>query len=242
MIKIPFLWWKLTMLNLIIAETALELVPKKIQKHPAVTKHAQRMDKKPCQLLLDRSYHHSAMKNLDNAEKRGRPDIAHRSLLAALGTPLNKEGLLSVFVHTTENKIICVNPKTRLPRNYSRFVGLIEQLYKEGKVPKENSVLLSLESMNMTSLIKELKTPYIVALTKIGDPKPLEEIVKSFSRRQGGTVIVGGFPHGHFNKDVINIAAHRFSIDKDTLDAHIVVSRILYEYEKALGLPEKRLG
>jgi len=195
MIKIPFLWRKLTMLNLIIAETALELVPKKIQKHPVVTKHAQRMDKKPCQLLLDRSYHHSAMKNLDNAEKRGRPDIAHKSLLAALGTPLNKERLLNVYIHTIDNRTICIDSRTRLPRNYNQFVGLIEQLYIEGKVPNEKAPLLSIEREDITSLIRELETTYVVALTRMGEPRTLEEVAQILTQHDNATVIIGGFPH-----------------------------------------------
>ncbi|MCK4243624.1 16S rRNA methyltransferase [Candidatus Bathyarchaeota archaeon] len=229
------------MLNLIIAETALELVPKKIQKHPAVTKHAQRMDKKPCQLLLDRSYHHSAMKNLDKAKKRGRPDIAHKSLLAALGTPLNKEGLLHVYIHTIDNRTIRIDSKTRLPRNYNQFVGLIEQLYIEGKVPKEKTPLLSIETKDITSLIRELETTYVVALTKTGEPRTLEEVAQILTQHDNATVIIGGFPHGHFNKEINKMAKHLVSIEADTLDTYIVVSRILYEYEKAIGLPEKRL-
>jgi len=183
------------MLNLIIAETALELVPKKIQKHPVVTKHAQRMDKKPCQLLLDRSYHHSAMKNLDNAEKRGRPDIAHKSLLAALGTPLNKERLLNVYIHTIDNRTICIDSRTRLPRNYNQFVGLIEQLYIEGKVPNEKAPLLSIEREDITSLIRELETTYVVALTRMGEPRTLEEVAQILTQHDNATVIIGGFPH-----------------------------------------------
>jgi len=228
-------------LNLVIAESALERVPASIQGHPSVVKHAQRGGKRPDQILLDRTYHHAAMIGLDRAERRGRPDIIHMSLLAALGTPLNKEGLLRVFVHTIEDKVINVNPETRLPKNYNRFVGLIEQLYEDGKVPREGPTLLSLENKDLRGLMQELKSPWIVALTRIGKPATLTEIAESLTKNDEPTVIVGGFPRGHFEKETMDEATQVVSIDPETLDTWIVVSRVLYEYEKTIGLTEKRL-
>jgi len=228
-------------LNLVIAESALERVPASIQRHPSVVKHAQRVGKRPDQLLLDRTYHHAAMIELDRAERRGRPDIIHMSLLAALGTPLNKEGLLRVFVHTIENKVINVNPETRLPKNYNRFVRLIEQLYEDGKVPREGPTLLSLEDKNLKGLMQDIGSPFVVALTRIGKPSTLLEVAGSLTKCDKPTVMVGGFPRGHFEKEIIDEASQVISIDPETLDTWIVVSRVLYEYEKTIGLTEKRL-
>lgn len=228
------------MLNLVIAESALERVPSSIQGRPSVVKHAQRVGKRPDQLLLDRTYHHSAMIELDRAERRGRPDIIHMSLLAALGTPLNKEGLLRVFVHTIEDKVIDVNPETRLPKNYNRFTGLIEQLYEDGKVPREGPTLLSMEDENLRSLVRDIGSPFVVALTRIGKPATLMEVAESLIKHDEPTVIVGGFPRGHFEKETLDEATQIVSIDPETLDTWIVVSRVLYEYEKTIGLTEKR--
>ena len=47
------------------------------------------------------------------AWKRGRPDIAHFALLEALSTPLYLEGLLDVYIHTIDNKVIKVGPDLR---------------------------------------------------------------------------------------------------------------------------------
>ena len=58
-------------------------------------------------------------KKLNNWRKRGRPDIVHLCLLEALESPLNKNKILSVYVHTYDNKIIYINPEVRLPRNYT---------------------------------------------------------------------------------------------------------------------------
>ena len=47
--------------SLVIAETALELVPNELTGHTAVRNRALRLEKKSNEILLDRSYHHSAM-------------------------------------------------------------------------------------------------------------------------------------------------------------------------------------
>lgn len=42
-----------------------------------------------------------------------------------LDSPLNKAGLLQIFIHTRKNVLIEVNPHVRLPRTFKRFAGLI---------------------------------------------------------------------------------------------------------------------
>jgi rRNA small subunit pseudouridine methyltransferase Nep1 len=54
-----------------------------------------------------------------------RPDITHQLLLALLDSPLNKAGLLQVYIETTKNVLIEVSPHTRIPRTYKRFAGLM---------------------------------------------------------------------------------------------------------------------
>jgi rRNA pseudouridine-1189 N-methylase Emg1 (Nep1/Mra1 family) len=54
-------------------------------------------------------------------------------------------------------------------------------------------------------------------------------------------VIIGGFPHGHFSKSTVQLADEIVSVDPEMLEAWTLSSRIIYEYEKALSLPKKRL-
>ena len=54
-----------------------------------------------------------------------RPDILHRCLLAILDSPLNKAGLLKVYIHTIDNVLIEVDPSIRVSsRSASRFLAL----------------------------------------------------------------------------------------------------------------------
>jgi rRNA pseudouridine-1189 N-methylase Emg1 (Nep1/Mra1 family) len=52
---------------------------------------------------------------------------------------------------------------------------------------------------------------------------------------------VGAFPRGHFSEALLDIADEVVSIDIEPLETLIVASRILYDYERVLGLPERRL-
>lgn len=228
------------MLNLIFAESALELVPKSLWSHPSVVKRAKALGKKVGWTLLDRSYHHKAMVNLRNNEKRGRPDIVHFSLLEALGTPLNKEGWLKVYVHTINDYIISIEPLVRLPRNYNRFVGLIEQLYKEHKVPIKGRPLLQLSKGSIEEILFNIKPAYTILFTRKGEIKTLEKIMKDVVSQKNTVVIIGNFPRGSFSEETIKLADRSVSIDPEMLEAWTITSRLIYEFERQIQLPQKR--
>ena len=230
------------MLTLILAEAALETVPKNLWSHPAVKHHSKRRKKPPHQLLLDRSLHNAAMRKLKSSEKRGRPDITHFALLEALGSPLNKEGLLQVYVHTNKDYTITVNPKTRLPRNYNRFLGLIEQLYQLKKVLSEKEMLLRLENKTLPTLLAETEVDYVLLFSREGKPKTVEEAVCSIQKKRRPAIIIGGFPHGHFSKTTLELADENVSVDSEMLEAWTLTSRVVYEYERTLSLTKKRLS
>lgn len=229
------------MLVLVLAESALEPVPEQLWTHPAVRRHAERRGKAPRFLLLDRSYHHSAMKILSDDWKRGRPDIVHFALLEALGSPLNMEGMLQTYVHTLNDQVIKLNPKVRLPKNYNRFVGLIEQLFEYRNIPPQGSVLLALNQKTLKQLIDEVNATYIVAFSRKGTPQTLEEVMLRISKQQKPLVIIGGFPHGHFTETTLKLADKVVRVDPEMLETWTLTSRVIYEYERAISLPKERI-
>jgi len=230
------------MLILILAESAIETIPKSLWKQPSIKSHSEKRGKPPKFILLDRSYHHVAMKNLPKNYRRGRPDIVHFALLEALGSPLNKAGELQVYVHTINDYTIMVDPKARLPRNYNRFVGLMEQLFELKKVPPTGPALLKLEHKTLSELLQDIKPTYTVAFSRIGAPSTIEEVVSRLSGREKPAVIIGGFPHGHFSEVTIKLANEVVCIDPEMLETWTVASRVIYEYERAISLPNKRLN
>jgi rRNA small subunit pseudouridine methyltransferase Nep1 len=230
------------LLTLILAESALETIPKDLWKHPSVVNYNKKRGKHPEFILLDRSYHHAAMKTLKDSEKQGRPDIVHFALLEALGSPLNKERLLQVYVHTFSDYVITIAPETRLPRNYNRFVGLMEQLFEFKRIPPTGQPLLTAKKMKLPQLLQTIKPNYILAFSKKGKKCTLEDAVSKLSNKEKPVAIIGGFPHGRFSEKTTKLADETAAIDPEMLETWTITSRLIYEYERAISLPRKRLS
>ena len=220
------------MLSLVIAESALELVPKELQKHNSVIASARKFNKKPAEILLDISWHFAAMKGIKNEIKRGRPDLVHFSLLEACSIPLYFENKLNVFVHTIDDKVISVGQNVRLPKSYHRFIGLVEKLYATGKIEESNNTLLEIKEMNFGNLIKKINPKQTIALSSKGIKSSYQKVAEELN--DNTCLVVGGFSKGQFfdeNKDYFNKIV---LVDKNPLEAHIIISRVLYEYEKRI--------
>jgi len=222
------------MLILIIAEAALETIPKELWSYHSIRKHALLKGKKAGEILLDRGYHHSAMIKLDNAEKRGRPDLIHISLLEATSTPLYIEGRLEIYVHTITDKVIRVGQLVRLPRAYYRFEGLMEKLFVKGKINSKGSNLLELSDLSFKQLISKIRPTITIGLSTIGEKNTFEEVAKELAKYVKPALVVGGFPRGHFSKAVTSSLNALYSIHELALQAHVVIARMIYEYEKAI--------
>jgi rRNA small subunit pseudouridine methyltransferase Nep1 len=221
---------------MILAESALELIPKELWKHPSVVKHASSKGKRVSETLLDRSYHHSAMLRLKNADRRGRPDIVHFSLLEATSSPLYMKGLIEIYVHTINDEVIKLGKSVRLPKAYFRFDGLMEKLLKERKISSNDEVLLEMKKQSFKELISEIKPSIIIGLTRLGEKNNFEEIAKELSKYEKPALVVGGFPRGHFSLDISSSYNRIYSCHELSLEAHVVIARIVYEYEKQLML------
>ncbi len=220
------------MLSLIIAESALELVPVELQRHNSVIASARRFNKKPSEILLDISWHFAAMKGIKNEIKRGRPDLVHFSLLEACSIPLYFENKLNVFVHTIDDKVISLGQNVRLPKSYHRFIGLVEKLYATRRIEENNNILLEIKEMSFGDLIRKINPKQIIALSSKGIKSSYQKVAEEIN--DNTCLVVGGFSKGQFsdkNKDYFNKIV---LVDKNPLEAHIIISRVLYEYEKRI--------
>jgi len=101
--------------------------------------------------LMNCDDHRDLCKKLKRDHKIFRPDICHQELLALLDSPLNKAGLLQVYIRTTNNVLIEINPSIRIPRTYKRFSGLIVQLLHKMKIKAGTT---------STILMKVIKNPF----------------------------------------------------------------------------------
>jgi rRNA small subunit pseudouridine methyltransferase Nep1 len=235
------------MLTFALVESALQLIPEEIQAHSQIKLYATRRKKLPEQVLLDRAFHNTAMKQLARkhhkvrVEMMGRPDIVHNVLLQVLETPLNWKGYLRTFVHTQDDHVIVINPKVRLPKNYVRFVGLIEQLFAQGRVPSVGEPLLTVEKMPLEELVSRLAPSEVLGLSTIGKPMLLREVAQYASTFQDPAVFVGGFPRGHFDGRTRSLLTEMYRVDSRSLDAWVVAGRFVYDFEWSIGLAKDRL-
>lgn len=202
------------MLTLVIAEAELELIPPSIQEHPAIRRSAQKRGKSPHTILLDSNFHHSALRDLKEGNRRGRPDIIHIILLCALESILNKKGLLTLYVHTRNDEIIFINSHTRIPRSYNRFCGLMEQLLREGSI------------QDLFYIEKSPLLPFLETLP--GEKVFMHREGKSLQVSQNMVCVIGGFPHGDFHTQVLYPS---YRLSDDPLTAWTVATELMVRYE-----------
>jgi rRNA small subunit pseudouridine methyltransferase Nep1 len=215
-------------LNLIIAEAALELIPNQITRHPSVSNDARRTGNEPSTILLDRSIHHAAMAKLSDQFKRGRPDLVHLTLLNVTSTPLYQDGLAKVYIHTCNDIVLEFREQTRPPKSYSRFRDLMRKSLQE--MPE--SGLIKGYQLPVSGLLKNMGTDLVVGLSVQGGFSEYGELASELSSRRNPAAVVGGFPRGHFAPETTRAFDRLVRVDKRSLDAHVVVARLIYEVEK----------
>jgi len=163
-----------------------------------------------------------AMEGLKDKERRGRPDIVHYFLLNVLESPAGKEGLVDVYVHTYDGKIFYVEPETRIPRAYGRFIGIMSQVLRGEDTPKIHPI-----EKNVNEIIEGKKNARfkIIVLDEDGRTNLPEQAVARDS-----FVIIGGFPHGTFRR--IYPADDRVKIHDRVLPAWVVGAEVAAGWER----------
>jgi rRNA small subunit pseudouridine methyltransferase Nep1 len=217
-------------LNLVIAEAALELVPAEIAGQASVRNDARRRGLEPTELLLDRSLHHAAMSRLKEDHKRGRPDLVHLTLLSVTSTPLYQAGGVKVYIHTRDDVVLELRERTRPPKSYFRFRDLVQQVLKE----RPDSGLVVYRESSIPQLVKSMGADLVVGLSVQGKPAGLEDLARQLAGARSPAVLIGGFPKGHFTPETTRAVDSLVRIHPEPLDAHVVAGRLVYEFEKAV--------
>ena len=216
-------------LTIIFAECGIELIPKQIRNHPAIRKsHSPQIYSSQ---LLDNALHHSAMKDLVDHQKRGRPDIIHICLLNALGSVLNKSGFLEIYVHTVKNNIYKFSPEVRIARNFNRFKGLIAKLLIDGDIKADEKNLISQYKGNLNQLVKDLESSKIYVLSSRGTLVDDFKGLFSGEIADNTTLVIGGFQKGTFSPRILGLSDNVISISSYSLDAWVAVYRVISLYE-----------
>jgi len=179
--------------------------------------------------LLNAEDHHSLLIKHNRDVDMYRPDILHHALLTLLDSPLNKAGLLKIFIHTTKNVLIDVNPKLRLPRTYKRFAGLMVQLLYQFRI----RALKSSEK-----LLKIIKNPIvkhlppgapIIGTSSKADLVDIFQFVSSLPKDEPIVFVFGSHPKGPVLADYTE---QSISISQYPLSSSAAISRVLGAFEK----------
>eukprot|EP00127_Corallochytrium_limacisporum_P006325 Clim_evm36s225 gene=Clim_evmTU36s225 len=159
-----------------------------------------------------------------------RPDIAHQCLLALLDSPLNKAGLLQVYVRTQKNTLIEINPHTRIPRTFKRFCGLMVQLLLKRSIRAVES------SERLLKVIKNPVTDHLpIGCRKIRleyDPdgvRSVNKIVQEFPEEEPVAFVIGCFASGDVD---VSYCEDSISISNYPLSAAICCNRICGAFEE----------
>jgi rRNA small subunit pseudouridine methyltransferase Nep1 len=151
-----------------------------------------------------------------------------------MDSPLNKAGLLQVYIRTRNNILIEVNPKCRIPRTYNRFEGLFSVLLKKLSIRAKDSseVLLRVVKNPVTNYLPE--GSYIISFNEksrlVNKDEFAYNCTKSF---QHNVVVIGAISKGdveiNYNHDSVSISSY-------PLSAGVVCSKICDSFEKVLGV------
>jgi len=89
--------------------------------------------------------------------------------------------------------------------------------------------------MDLKKLVHEIGLNGYVLLHEKGVETTFENVVKTCLEKRY-LIGVGGFPHGDFRKDILEDAVMRVSVYHESLPSWIIVSRLIFEAEKLLGI------
>jgi rRNA small subunit pseudouridine methyltransferase Nep1 len=220
---------------ILLFESNIETIPPEIAGDRSLVKVAKgKKGRKSGQIILDRAVHHFAMQHLSDGLARGRPDIAHISILSVTDTPAYANGTVKLLIHTIGNRLIEPANRWRPPRNYRNFLGLMEALMEAGRVPLSGEPILKLETGNIEDAVSRTRAEHVVLLSSHGRLCDLREKVESLKGRLV-TYLVGAYAKGEPRADIVSVADEVVSIHPSPLSSSVVIARLLYEIERTTG-------
>ncbi|XP_035691210.1 ribosomal RNA small subunit methyltransferase NEP1-like [Branchiostoma floridae] len=181
--------------------------------------------------LLNCDKHKGLMRKHNKDPSLCRPDIAHQCLLMLFDSPLNRAGLLQVYVHTENNVLIEIHPQTRIPRTFERFAGLMVQLLHKFSIRASDGP---------NKLLKVIKNPVTDHLptgcTKIGMSFHADSVVNPRDLVPADkpiVLVIGAMAHGSVDSDYIEKS---LSISNYPLSGALTCAKVCSAFEEVWGV------
>ena len=185
--------------------------------------------------LLNCDDHQKVLAKMGRDIAEARPDITHQCLLTLLDSPLNKAGLLQVYIHTSKGVLIEVNPQVRIPRTFKRFSGLMVQLLHRLSIRSIKG------SEKLLRVIKNPVTDYFppnthkITLSYNAPVQRLTSYLATIPSDRSIAVFVGAMAHGEddFADGVVD---EKISISEYSLSASVACGKFCCSLEDLWGI------
>lgn len=149
--------------------------------------------------------------------------------MSLFDSPLNKAGLLQVYIRTKQNVLIEINPKCRIPRTFKRFAGLFAQLLTKYRIrAAESSEILLKVIKNPITAHLPMNVP-IIATSEKSRLVDIDDYCASLNNGQSVVFVVGAISKGDLE---INYSNDSVSVSSFPLTAGVVCSKICNSFEK----------
>ncbi|KAN0062357.1 18S rRNA pseudouridine methyltransferase [Thecaphora frezii] len=185
--------------------------------------------------LLNCDDHQRVLAKMGRDIAEARPDITHQCLLTLLDSPLNKAGLLQVYIHTAKGVLIEVNPHVRIPRTFKRFSGLMVQLLHK----------LSIRSVQGSEkLLRVIRNPVVdhfppnthkLTLSFDSPVQRLSSYLPTVPKDHSIAVFVGAMAHGQDNFADAYVD-EKISISEYSLSASVACGKFCCALEDFWGV------
>jgi rRNA small subunit pseudouridine methyltransferase Nep1 len=165
-----------------------------------------------------------------------RPDIVHQEIMAVLDSPLNKAGKCRLLVHSEKNVLMEINPKTRIPRTFKRFSGLMVQLLHRLKIRSSDG---------KDTLLKVVKNPIsrhlpagaaVFGFSQKGVLHSPAVFVESLPDDKPIVLILGAMASGSIQASDHPYIEQMVSISEYPLSGVTAINRILGSIEQRWGI------
>jgi rRNA small subunit pseudouridine methyltransferase Nep1 len=215
------------MISLILADAEIERMPTIFPDGEGPPKVCDAKDAELKGIIVLDSYlHRHIIDSLEDADRRGRPDIVHSFLLLAQGSEACKQGRLRAYIHTRGDEVVFVGSGYRPDHNYITFLRSFGELLDNGEVGEGEEGLRLVRNMDFKGLIRALSPDRVIALSPSGNERDLARSLKS-SLEKHLAVIIGGFPEGDYHSPVYELADERVSLGDELLTVPDVTSQVL---------------
>ena len=96
--------------------------------------------------------------------------------------------------------------------------------------------MITLSRKSLSDVKKGVNPSRTVALTSHGRARRLSDLCMDLATEPNPLVFLGAYPNGPMREETLKEADEVVSIYPEALEAWVVTSRLVYEYEKAMGL------